>query len=69
VDAGLRIFVGGVSHSRGRNWSILAAFSAEKGGVQIEEPKIGQSWRFTSRADASAAHKAVVAIRTLSSDV
>ncbi len=63
MDARLRIFVGGVCYCRGRNWSILAAFSAGKGGVQFEAPKTGQSRPFTRRAHASAAHWAVVTIR------
>jgi hypothetical protein len=55
VDAWLRNVVGGICDSRCRNWSILAAFSADRGGVRIEDPKTGQSWPLTRRAGASAA--------------
>ena len=51
VDARLRIFVGGVSDCRCRNRSILAAFSADKGGVRTEDPKTGQPRAITRRAE------------------
>src|ERR1700760_78913 len=52
--------MGGVCYCRGRNWSILAAFPADEGGVHIEEPETRQSPPHTRRADASAGHQGVV---------
>src|SRR5271166_3707867 len=56
------MLVGGFSYCGRRDWPILAAFSAGKGGVQFEERKTGLPWPFTRRAHASATHWAVVTI-------
>ena len=60
MDARLRIFVGGFCYCCRRDWPILAAFPAEKGGVWFEPPKTGQPLPFTGCTRASAAHWAVI---------
>src|SRR5271169_382838 len=55
--------MGGVCYCRCRNWSILATFSADKGGVWLAEPKTAQFRPPTRCPDVSAAHYAIMTIR------
>ena len=53
MDARLRIFVGGVFDYHCRNWSILAASSAEKRCVRIEDRGTRGASAVTRRAEAA----------------
>ena len=52
--------MGGVCYCRCRNWSILAAFSADKGGVWLAEPKTAQSGPPLARRRLGCAHYAIM---------